>query len=65
MSLWFPPLLGLLVALAAARGVRAALPLARRRLWVLFAMVLGGVAIGACVIGVYMPMFMLAGNIKP
>ncbi len=65
VSLWFPPLLGLVVALATARGVRGALPLTQRRLWVLGAMVFAGVSIGACVIGVYMPMFMLSGNIKP
>ena len=63
VSLWFPPLLGVLVAIATARGIRGALPLVRRRLWILGAMVFAGVSIGLCVIGVYMPIFTLAGNI--
>jgi len=61
---WFPPILGLLVAGATARGLRGAMPLVQRRLWILGAMVLAGVSIGVCVVGVYLPIFTLAGNIK-
>ena len=63
ISGWFPPLMGLCVALATARGIRGALPLVQRRLWILGAMVFAGLMIGVCVVGVYMPIFTLGSGI--
>ena len=63
-STWFPLALALPVAASLVIGLQARRPLPRRRAWVVGAFVLGGLAFGLCVVGMYLPIFAIAGALK-
>ena len=63
-SAWFPLVLALPVAAFLVFGRQACRPLQRRRAWVVGAFVLGGFAFGLCLVGVYLPVFAVAGAVK-
>jgi len=63
ISGWFPPLLAATAAAPLALGLRPSRPLAQRRLWVVGAFLLGWGALGLCVVGLYLPIFALAGAV--
>ena len=64
ISGWFPMLLGLLVGTGVVVGVRPTVPLARRRILIVGAFVLGGIGFGLCLVGVYLPIFAIAGAVR-
>ena len=45
-------------------GMRRAVPLPRRRAFVVGAFVLGGVGFGLCLVGIYLPIFAIAAALK-
>lgn len=64
VSLWFPPLLGALVAAAIAVAVTRRASLTVRRGLVVGAFVVGAVSLASCCVAVYLPIFQLAGQIR-
>ncbi len=64
MSLWFPPMLGVLVAAAVAVALTRRASLGVRRGLVVGAFVLGAVCLATCWVAVYLPIFQLAGQIR-
>ena len=65
ISLWFPLLLAALVGAAIAIGAHTKTSAPVRRGMLVGAWVTGGLALGACVVGLYWPIFAIAGAIKP
>lgn len=64
VSLWFPPLLGALVAAAVAIAVARGVSLGTRRGLVVGAFILGAICLASCWVAVYLPIFQLAGQIR-
>jgi hypothetical protein len=64
ISGWFPIALGLVVGTGVTLGVRQASDLGRRRAWIVGAFVVGAAGFALCLVGVYLPIFALAGAIK-
>ena len=64
LSWWFPVVLALPVIATFGLGLRGSAPIQHRRAWVVVAFVLGCFGIGICLVGVYLPIFSLAGSIK-
>jgi hypothetical protein len=64
VSLWFPPMVGALVAAAIAVGLTRRFALRARRSLVAVAFVLGAICLALCWVGVYLPIFQLAGQIR-
>jgi hypothetical protein len=64
ISVWFPPTLSVPASASLALGLAASRPLMKRRLWVVGAFVLGWGALGVCVVGLYLPIFVLADAIR-
>jgi hypothetical protein len=64
VSWWFPMALALPVAAALVFALRQDLALRKRRACIVAAFILGGIALAVCVIGVYLPVFSLAGAMK-
>jgi hypothetical protein len=64
ISVWFPVVLGLIVLTGVLVGVRRALPLARRRAFIVAAFLLGGGGFALCLLGAYLPIFALAEAVK-
>lgn len=64
ISGWFPVVLGLVVGAGVTFGVRRASALGRRRAWIVGAFVVGGVGFALCLVGVYLPIFAVAGAVK-
>lgn len=64
LTTWFPLGLALFVVVAIAIGLRGARALAARRAWIVGAFLVGAAGFATCFVGVYMPVFALAGAIK-
>lgn len=64
ISWWFPPLLALLPLGSVAQVFRSSIPLRGRRAFAVGAFVLALAGLALCLIGVYQPIFDLAGKIK-
>lgn len=64
VSVSFPVALGLLVVVLIGAGVTLRAPLAARRACIIAGFVLGVGAFALCLVGLYLPIFSLAGNIK-
>jgi hypothetical protein len=64
VTVWFPVTLGATTASGPVLGCIPAVPLAIRRRTLIAAFVFGCAAIGACLVGLYLPIFELAGKIK-
>ncbi len=64
VSSWFPIALAAVALATLARGIRATIPLRRRRKWVVCAFLLGGFGFGLCLVGAYLPIFSLAGAVR-
>ena len=64
LSTWFPLSLGAIVSCGAVLGLRGGGSLARRRALILGSSVLAAGGVIACVVGMYLPIFSLAGAIK-
>jgi hypothetical protein len=64
LTTWFPISLGCLAAACAFLGVRMRSSLPRRRALILVAVLSAAGGMIACVIGMYLPIFALAGSIK-
>jgi hypothetical protein len=62
-STWFPMALAFPVIAALLTGVRGRGPIARRRAWIVAAFVLGCAGFAVCLVGVYLPVFALAGAV--
>lgn len=60
---WFPLLLVIPVVTTLALGLRGRHALSTRRLWIVSAFLLGGVSFAVCLVGVYLPIFSIAGAI--
>jgi hypothetical protein len=63
-SVWFPCVLSLPAIASLMLGFRRR-PIAQRRLCVVGATVLGWGALALCVVGLYLPIFALAGAVRP
>jgi hypothetical protein len=64
MSTWFPVSLGLIVTAMVLTGASGRLSLQVRRACIVMGFVIGGMGFALCVVGVYLPVFELAGAIK-
>jgi hypothetical protein len=64
LSAWFPIGLGVVVVAGAVAGARGGGPLSRRRALILVSAIFAIGGMIACVIGMYLPIFALAGKIK-
>jgi hypothetical protein len=64
LTVWFPMTLGATTATGPVLGAIPAVPLTIRRRALIAAFVFGCAAIGACLVGLYLPIFDLAGKIK-
>lgn len=64
VSLWFPLLLGVLVAAAVAVALTRRVSLGARRGLVVGAFILGAICLASCWVAVYLPIFQLAGQIR-
>jgi hypothetical protein len=65
ISPWFPLSLAALVGAGIAVGARTKTNAPLRRGMLVGAWVTGGLALGACLVGLYWPIFAIAGAIKP
>jgi hypothetical protein len=64
LSIPFPMSLGATTAIGPVLGCISAVPLSSRRVALVAAFLFGCAAIAVCMVGVYQPMFDLAGKIK-
>lgn len=64
ISTWFPLGIGVCAIGLLLLALVPTIPLAPRRAFVLAAFLLGVIGFAACLIGVYLPVFTLAGSIK-
>lgn len=64
LSTWFPSVLGAVTAIGPAVAGIPSISLARRRRVVVAAFVFGCAAFAMCLVGMYLPIFDLADNIK-
>jgi hypothetical protein len=64
LTAWFPLLLGGIASTCAFLGARLRGSISRRRALIVVAVLVAGAGVIACVIGMYLPIFTLAGSIK-
>jgi hypothetical protein len=63
-SPWGPIALAIPTGVALAFGLGASAPLRRRRAWIVGAVLLGCASCALCLVGLYLPIFVLAGAIR-
>ena len=64
ISRWFPTLLGGLVGVGVALGLRPSASLGARRAWIVAAFLVSAAGFALCLIGFYLPVFEMAGSIR-
>jgi MFS family permease len=63
ISGWFPAALGITAVVGLGAGTRRSARLSRRRAFIVAAFIVGCVGIGLCLVGVYLPIFSIAGKV--
>jgi hypothetical protein len=65
ISAWFPPVLGAVVVAMITLGLRPRASLTQRRAFFVSGFIFGCLSFAICLVGLYLPLFQMAGAIKP